>query len=103
MGCNGVDHLDMAATGRYLLVSCEYDGQVIKVDTEQMAITGRVNHGSQPIDNKHSSAGSGFFIANQGRLGVSSVDPIAMRELAFLPTGQGAHGMAISRDSSSLY
>lgn len=103
MGCNGVDHLDMSANGRYLLVGCEFDGWVIKVDTEQMAIVGRVNLGGLPIDVKLSPDGSVFYIANQGRHGVSIVDPIAMRELAFLPTGQGAHGMAISRDTRSLY
>ena len=31
------------------------------------------------------------------------VDPILMREIAFIPTGRGAHGMAISRDTKSLY
>jgi YVTN family beta-propeller protein len=103
LGCNGVDHLDMSANGRYLLVSCEFDGQVVKVDTEQMTIAGRVNLGGLPVDIKLAPDGSVFYIANQGRHGVSIVDPIAMRELAFLPTGQGAHGMAISRDTKSLY
>jgi len=31
------------------------------------------------------------------------VDPILMQEVAFIPTGLGAHGMAISRDCRSLY
>ena len=42
-------------------------------------------------------------VANQGRHGVSVIDPILMKEIAFIPTGRGAHGMAISRDSRSLY
>jgi YVTN family beta-propeller protein len=103
MGCSGVDHLDMSADGRYLLVSCEFDGQVVKVDTVRMAVVGRVALGGQPIDVKLSPDGSVFYIANQARHGVSIVDPIAMREIDFLPTGQGAHGMAISRDTRSLY
>ncbi|CAA9574386.1 MAG: hypothetical protein AVDCRST_MAG18-2369 [uncultured Thermomicrobiales bacterium] len=103
MGCSGVDHLDMSADGRYLLVSCEFDGQVIKVDTVRMAVVGRVALGGLPVDVKLSPDGSVFYIANQGRHGVSIVDPIAMREIGFLPTGQGAHGMAISRDTRSLY
>ncbi len=103
MGCNGVDHLDMSANGGYLLVSCEFDGQVVKVDTVQMAVVGRVNLGGLPVDVKLSPDGAVFYVANQGRHGVSIVDPIAMRELAFLPTGRGAHGMAISRDTRSLY
>jgi YVTN family beta-propeller protein len=103
MGCSGVDHLDMSADGRYLLVSCEFDGQIIKVDTVRMEIIGRVNLGGLPVDVKLSPDGAVFYIANQGRHGVSVVDPIAMREIAFLPTGQGAHGLAISRDTRSLY
>ncbi len=103
MGCNGVDHLDMSADGTYLLLSCEFDGQVIKVDTTQMAIVGRAALGGLPVDVKLSPDGSVFYVANQGRHGVSIVDPIAMREIGFLPTGQGAHGMAISRDTASLY
>ena len=103
MGCSGVDHLDMSADGRYLLVSCEFDGQVIRVDTVNMVVTGRISLGGLPVDVKLSPDGSVFYIANQGRHGVSIVDPIGLRELAFLPTGQGAHGMAISRDTRSLY
>jgi YVTN family beta-propeller protein len=34
---------------------------------------------------------------------VSIVDPIAMKEVDFLPTGRGAHGLQVSRDARSLY
>jgi len=101
--CNGVDHADMSADGRYLLVSCEFDGQVIKVDTERMSILGSVRVGGLPIDIKVSPDGAVFYVANQGRHGVSVIDPVAMREIDFLPTGQGAHGFAVSRDTNSLY
>ena len=30
--CRGVDHLDFSADGRFLLASCEFSGQVLKVD-----------------------------------------------------------------------
>lgn len=101
--CNGVDHADMSADGRYLLVSCEFDGQVIKVDTERMTILGSVRVGGLPIDIKVSPDGAVFYVANQGRHGVSVIDPVAMREIDFLPTGRGAHGFAVSRDTNSLY
>ena len=44
-----------------------------------------------------------FYVANQFRHGVSIIDPISLTEIGFLPTGRGAHGMAISRDTRSLY
>ena len=30
--CAGVDHMDFSADGRYLIASCEFSGQLIKVD-----------------------------------------------------------------------
>ncbi len=101
--CSGVDHMDMSADGRYLLVGCEFDGQVFKVDTVNMRILGSVRVGGQPIDVKVAPDGSVFYVANQTRNGVSVIDPIAMREIAFLPTGTGAHGFAVSRDTNYLY
>ncbi len=101
--CNGVDHADLSADGRYLLISCEFDGQVFKVDTDHMSILGSVRVGGLPIDIKASPDGAVFYVANQGRHGVSVIDPVAMREIDFLPTGRGAHGFAVSRDTNSLY
>ena len=47
--------------------------------------------------------GSVFYVTNQGRMGVSVIDPITMREIQFIPTGRGAHGLQVSRDTKSLY
>ena len=99
----GVDHLDFSADGRYLLASCEFSGQVVKVDNETMEVVGRAEVGSLPIDVKVSPDGSVFFVANQGRHGVSVVDPESMTEIAFLPTGRGAHGLNYSRDTKRLF
>jgi YVTN family beta-propeller protein len=99
----GIDHADFSAGGRYLLASTEYAGHVLKVDVVTMSIVGDVAVGGLPIDVKLSPDGSVFFVANQGRHGVSVVDPFQMKEIAFIPTGKGAHGMAISRDTHSLY
>lgn len=99
----GVDHLDFSADGRYLLASCEYSGWVVKVDIPTMRVTGELNVGGLPIDVRLSPDGTVFYVANQGRHGVSIVDAEAMKEIAFLPTGRGAHGLYVSRDTRSLY
>ena len=99
----GVDHADFSAGGRYLLASCEYGGHLIKVDVVSMQLVADLDVGGIPIDVKLAPDGMVFYVANQGRAGVSIIDPIAMREVGFLPTGQGTHGMAISRDTRSLY
>jgi YVTN family beta-propeller protein len=103
MPCNGPDHLDFSADGRYLLISCEYDGTVVKVDVKVMKVVGTIHVGGLPVDVKLSRNGKVFFVANQGLGGVSVIDPVSMKVLRFIPTGRGAHGMAVSRDTTQLY
>ena len=99
----GVDHADFTADGRYFIASCEFSGQVVKVDTETMEVVARVNVGSLPIDVKLSPDGTVLYVANQGRHGVSLVDPETMTEIGFLRTGLGAHGLNVSRDAATLF
>jgi len=99
----GIDHADFSAGGRYMLASCEYGGHIVKVDVVSMQLVADLEVGGLPIDVRLSPDGMVFYVANQGRAGVSIIDPVSMTELGFLPTGQGAHGMAISRDTRSLY
>ncbi|MEO8639587.1 MAG: beta-propeller fold lactonase family protein [Chloroflexota bacterium] len=100
----GIDHADFSAGGRYLMASTEYaSGHVLKIDVVTRSIVGDLEVGGLPIDTKLSPDGLVFYNANQGRNGVSIIDPISMQELSFLPTGTGAHGMATSRDTKSLY
>src|SRR3712207_3466742 len=87
----------------YLLVGCEFDGQLVFVDLESIAVAGVLRVGGLPVDVKLAPDGSVFYVANQGRHGVSIVDPVRMQEVGFLPTGRGAHGLAISRDTQALY
>jgi YVTN family beta-propeller protein len=47
--------------------------------------------------------GSAFLVANQKRNGVSVVDPVRLKELQFIPTGKGTHGLYPSRDASVFY
>jgi len=99
----GVDHMDFAADGSYLLASTEFDGWLVKVDIATLEISGELYLGGLPVDVKLSPDASVFYVANQGRHGVSIVDPVTMTELDFLPTGEGAHGLVVSRDARSLF
>ncbi len=99
----GVDHADFSADGRYFMASCEFSGQVVKVDVETMTVVGRANVGSLPIDVKMSPDGTVLYVANQGRHGVSLVDPETMTEIDFIRTGTGAHGLNVSRDAATLF
>lgn len=100
---NGIDHMDFSADGSFLVASCEFAGRIAKVDVGQMALVGDSVVGGFPVDVKLAPAGDVFFVANQGRDGVSVVDAQTLKETAFIGTGKGAHGLAISRDTRSLY
>jgi len=99
----GIDHLDFSADGNYLIGSTEWSGILVKIDTRTMQMTGSLNVGGLPIDVRLAPSGDVFYVTNQGRNGVSIIDPVAMKELAFLPTGRGAHGLQVSRDTHFLY
>jgi YVTN family beta-propeller protein len=99
----GVDHGDFTADGRWFLASTEFSGQVVKVDTVAMEVAARLTVGGMPIDVKVAPDGSVAYVTNQGRHGVSIVDPESMTEIGFLATGKGAHGLNVSRDAKSLY
>jgi DNA-binding beta-propeller fold protein YncE len=97
--------MDFSADGRYLIASCEFGGAVIKVDVEHQKFLGRLPvepHG-MPQDVKLSPDGSVFYVADMDAGGVHLIDGESFSQIAFIPTGKGAHGLYVSRDSRVLY
>jgi YVTN family beta-propeller protein len=103
MPCSGVDHGDPTADGKEMLLSCEFSGDMVRVDVVNMELIGAVHVGGQPIDVKLSPDGSKFYVANQQRNGVSVIDARTFVETNFIPTGKGAHGLYPSRDAKRLF
>ena len=105
VACKGVDHMDFSADGRYLIASCEFAGAVLKVDVANQSVVGRLGlkSGGMPQDVKLSPDGSVFYVADQVAGGVFMVDGESFKDLGFLPTGRGAHGLYVSRDSKFMY
>jgi YVTN family beta-propeller protein len=99
----GIDHLDFSADGRYAIASTEFSGKAVKIDLRRREITRAAEVGSLPVDVKISPDGKVFYVANQGRHGVSVVDPKRMKEIDFIKTGEGAHGFQVSRHGKLLY
>jgi len=107
--CKGVDHLDFSADGSYLVASCEFAATVIKVrldgpegprlDGSPLPLRPR----AQPQDVKLSPDGTVFYVADMVSGGVWEVGGVTLQVLGFLPTGPGAHGLYVSRDSTSMY
>ncbi len=103
VGCDGVDHADFNADGTQMLASCQFSGDLVRVDVSNMAVVGYVHVGGAPIDVKLSPDVSVFYVANQSRNGVSMIDAQSYREIGFIPTGKGTHGLYPSRDAKLLY
>lgn len=105
VACKGVDHMDFSADGAYLVASCEFARAVIKVDVARQAVVGRLTlrANGMPQDVKLSPDGAVFYVADQVAGGVYEVDSATLKSLGFLPTGAGAHGLYVSRDSRFLY
>jgi YVTN family beta-propeller protein len=97
--------MDFSADGTYLIASCEFAGAVLKVDVARQQIAGRLTlrNGGMPQDVKLSPDGAVFYVADQVAGGVYEVDGQSLRTIGFLPTGAGAHGLYVSRDSRVLY
>jgi YVTN family beta-propeller protein len=103
--CKGVDHMDFSANGRFLIASCEFGEAVIKVDVAAQKLLGRlpISPAGMPQDVKTSPDGAVFYVADMHANGVHVIDGEAFKELEFVPTGKGAHGLYVSRDSRVLY
>jgi len=103
--CKGVNHADFSSNGRYFIVSCEFDGQVLKVDTETKQVVGhfQLAANAMPQDVKASPDGKVFYIADMNSNGVWEIDGDNFAKIGFIPTGKGAHGLYVSRDSKDLY
>ena len=104
-GCDGVDHMDYTADGRFALVSCEFAGRLVVVDlTRERAVrTIVLKRGAMPQDVKLAPDGRTFYVADMASNGVWLIDPRSWHKIRFQPTGAGAHGLYPSRDARRLF
>jgi YVTN family beta-propeller protein len=104
VGCAGVDHIDFAATGAYLIATCEFGGRLVRVDLHTLKVVDYLNlPGSAPQDIKLDPAGRIFYVADKNHAGVWLIDAATFRVAGFIPTGPDAHGLYPSRDARFLY
>jgi YVTN family beta-propeller protein len=103
--CLGIDHADFTADGRYAVFSCEFSGKLLKLDVarKRVVATMHVKEGGSPQDVKTSPDGRVMYVADQYADGVQIIDPRRFKEIGFLHTGTGAHGLYVNRDSTWLY
>jgi YVTN family beta-propeller protein len=113
LACKGADHMEFTSDGRYAVVTCEFSGQLVKIDLAAHAVVGYLTLGTKvssrqagramPQDIRSSPDGKVFYVADQTAGGVYLVDPVAFTSVGFIKTGIGTHGLYPSRDGTRLY
>lgn len=108
--CKGANHMEFTSDGRYAIVTCEFSGQLFKLDLASHKIIGYLsltltnsNRHSMPQDIRSTSDGTVFFVADMKMDGVFLIDPMAFRQIGFIPTGVGTHSIYPSRNGKLFY
>jgi len=105
IGCEGVNHADFSPDGRYMIATCEFSSELLKIDVAQQKLLGHLTltPKGMPQDCRLAPDGKVFYVANMDSNGVHVIDGNAFRQIRFIPTGKGAHGEYFSRDAKYMY
>jgi YVTN family beta-propeller protein len=103
--CDGNNHADWSADGSYFLVTCEFSGELLKVDTASGDVITKIKlaNGAMPQDVRLVPDGSKFYVADMMSDGVWVVDGATMTVRGHIDTGTGTHGIYPSRDGTRMY
>jgi len=114
--CAGVNHADWTMDGKTFVVSCEFSGSLLLVDTVKMKVLNQaqiprthmdmtqMHPTPMPQDVKISPDGTTYYIADMmsNGLWIMSADPKKFGHFTYLATGKGTHGLYVTRDGKYL-
>ncbi len=105
VGCAGVNHADFSIDGRYMIATCEFSSELIKVDVATQKVLAHLplTPKGMPQDCRLSPDGKVFYVANMDANGVHIIDGDSFKQIGFIKTGRGAHGLYFSRDAKYMY
>jgi YVTN family beta-propeller protein len=103
--CAGINHADFSIDGKYAIFTCEFAKSLAKVDLVNRKVVGylRLSKGGMPQDVRVSPDGAKFYVADMHADGVFVIDGESFKEIGFIETGRGTHGIYPSRDGRKLY
>ena len=116
--CRGPNHADFSANGRFFVVSCEFSGVLVKIDTLSHRVLGVlrlpahaiVAHAdpqqmgmSMPQDVRLSPDGRTFYIADMGTNQVIRLDAQTFTIKGAIGMPKNPHGIYFSRDGRFMY
>jgi YVTN family beta-propeller protein len=105
VSCAGVNHADFSIDGRYMIATCEFSSELLKIDVTAQKVIGqmKLTPVGMPQDCRISPDGKRFYIANMDSNGVHVIDGDSFKQVDFVKTGVGAHGLYFSRDAKYMY
>jgi YVTN family beta-propeller protein len=103
--CAGINHADFSIDGKFAIFTCEFQGSLTKIDLVGSKVLGylKLSKGGMPQDIRASPDGKTFYVADMKADGIFVVDGESFKEIGFIQTGIGTHGLYPSRDGTKLY
>jgi len=104
--CSGLDHIDFTADDKYAIATCEFSGQLVKVDLAARKPVGYLQlqpRGAMPQDIRMSPDGRVMYVADMMADGAHVIDPVAFKEVGFIKMGKGTHGIVVGRGGQPFY
>ena len=103
--CNGPNHADFSANGRFFIVTCEFSGSLLKVSTVREKVVRRLTlpAPSKPQDVRLAPDGRSFYVADMGRNLLLRLPWQRLRVAGTTPMPMMPHGIYPSRDGKFLY
>lgn len=108
--CKNINHMDFTADGRYAVATCELSSALVKIDVSARKVVRYLaiglpssKHNATPQDIRLSPNGRIFYVADMVMNGVYLIDAIRFKQIGFIKTGIGTHGIYPSRDGKLIY
>jgi YVTN family beta-propeller protein len=103
--CAGINHADFSIDGKFAIFTCEFQGSLAKIDLVSGKVLGylKLSKGGMPQDIRVSPDGKIFYVADMKADGIFVIDGDSFKEIGFIQTGKGTHGLYPSRDGTRLY
>jgi YVTN family beta-propeller protein len=103
--CAGINHADFSIDGKFAVFTCEFAKSIAKVDLVERKVVDmlKLSKGGMPQDVRSSPDGKRFYVADMRADGLFIVDFATFKEVGFIKTGLGSHGIYPSRDGRKLY
>ena len=106
----GVNHADWSIDGKFFLATCEFAGDMLKIDTTTMEVVDDIHlsNTAMPQDVRVTPDGSKFYVADMQTGGIWVLDAGTnvgdkMKVIKKIDTAKGTHGIYPSRDGSVFY